>query len=169
MENNTNITNSNLCKLFKHIHYNMETNTPNAECFSDVKELFFTNFILCYRKDNKYSGKINSKCFDNCSNYFKKLVEIIEPEVIVCLGNVTYWGVLKALGYNKQKKSDSYNKIIDQGPIEHSFNEKKLVIFPMAHCGNQGTSNRNRGKSKQKDRLHYQKEDWKKIEKYIIY
>ena len=39
----------------------------------------------------------------------------------------------------------------------------------MAHCGNQGTSNRNRGKSKQKDRLHYQKEDWKKIEKYIIY
>lgn len=145
-------TDPNLIKLFDSIGYDIRL---------DQKDLFFTNLVLCYR-ENGYSGDFRQSWATNCGTYLKELVDIIKPKVILCLGRGTYEGVMKALGGKAEK--GSYNEIID----EHTPSEAGgYKVFPLAHCGSMGTANRNKDKDKHKDKLHYQKEDWKAIQKYL--
>ena len=153
VEGNTNPTDRNLIKLFKTIGYDI-----TEEC----ADLFFTNLALCYREDSKISGGFKPIWASNCGEFFKELVDIIQPKVILCLGRGTYEGVMKALG--GKAESGSYNEIID----EHTPSEAGgYKVFPLAHCGSMGTANRNKDKDKYEDKLHYQKEDWKAIQKYL--
>ena len=154
-EGNNNPTDKNLIELFKSID-------PKIDITKDCPSIFFTNFVLCYRADAKISGDYKTTWGNNCGRHFKELVDILEPKVILCLGKSVYKGVMKALGGTV--KEESYNCLLDR-------HEPSIVngytIFPLAHCGGMGTSNRNRDKDKHKDILHYQKEDWAAIKKYL--
>ena len=73
-------TDENLIELF-----------ASLECGYDdlfhkpYKDLFFTNICLGYRSEGA-SGGLKTKYIDMDIKYFKELVEILEPRVIICLG-----------------------------------------------------------------------------------
>ena len=152
VDGNTNPTDKNLIKLFDSIGYDITKECP---------DLFFTNLALCYRADSKISGGFKTIWANNCGEFFKELVDIIKPKVILCLCRGTYEGVMKALG-GQAEMVKSYNDIIGKPSVVGGYN-----VFPLAHCGSMGTANRNKGKDKHTDKLHYQKEDWKEIQKYL--
>ncbi len=150
-------TDSNLCELFETI------GIKNIAWERDSR-VFFTNFVLCYRtKESSMSRGFNYKWADNCSEYFVRLVNIIEPKVIICLGKSVFRSVMKAADMPMLKKS--YNQIIEDGAQKARIGDVICMVFPMAHCGTLGTMNRNR--VSKETGLTLQKEDWKKILEYI--
>jgi hypothetical protein len=154
-DGNDSITDKNLIELFNSIGYDITKDQP---------DLFFTNFVLCYREKN-FSGDFKQVWADNCSEHFKELADIIQPNVILCLGRNVYESVLKVFG--KTVPSESYNKIIDKHEPT-AVDGHDFKIFPLAHCGGMGTSNRNRGKNTDKnDLLAQQKIDWGYIKNYL--
>ncbi len=156
MRCNDSKTNFNLRILFRELNYDIDTKE---------KDLFFTNFILGYRKKG-FSGGNLSEWKAVSKVFFYELVDIIRPDVIICLGKFTFIGVLAALG--KRKSIGNYNCFIESGenPISLKLNDGKLVkIYGVAHCGTMGTLNRN-GKTSCES-LEIQKEDWRRILKDI--
>ncbi len=158
-EMNTSIftTDSNLCELFESIGIKNIASERNLR-------VFFTNFVLCYRtKESPTSGSFNNKWAENCSEYFVRLVNIIEPKVIICLGKSVCYSVMKAANVSLPRKS--YNAIIETCAQKAKIGNVSCMIFPMAHCGTFGTMNRNRGPGE--NGLSLQKKDWLKIVPYI--
>lgn len=127
---------------------------------SNNPKVFFTNLVLCYRKGSGISGGFRQKWARNCSGYFVKLVGIIQPKVIICLGRSVFDAVVRAAG-NKPPKCD-YNYTISKGAQMLTFNNTTCAVFPMAHCGILGTRNRNDTKE-----LSVQTSDWSKIKEYL--
>ena len=157
MENNENPTDNNLCELFKCIGYD---DIKNSRC----KDLFFTNFVLCYREKG-LSGGFREKWADNCKKHFLELVKIIQPKVIICLGRSVYNSVMKALG--QDALTGGYNSIIEKGVNPVVVDDFYVNVFPVAHCGVLGTYNRNRPDKNVKDKLEKQKQDWEAIKKLL--
>lgn len=156
-------TDKRLCELFesigitdvKHDFYHSGRNSKN---------IFFTNFVQCYRTENT-SGKYYQKWGRNCSDYFKRLVNIVEPKVILCLGRNTFDSVLLTAG--EKKTNCNYNKTIQSGYRILNINGTVAFVFPLAHPGTMGTLNRcrcesNKGISSKKG-MELQKKDWEKI------
>lgn len=150
-------TDKNLIELFKVLGYDILNHRYD--------ELFFTNFCLGYLTE----GKVNETLMMHDAKLFKKLCEILEPENILCLGQLTSECAYEALnGEGTWKKNysgfKSYSDFIENH-AELSVNCGKTAarFYPLAHCGGMGTANRNRNLPKQNDSLYYQKQDWKKI------
>lgn len=141
------LTDKNLNTLLTSIGFPADTWNP---------ELFFTNFALGYRNKG-LTGGFKGKWLRECDPFFKRLVEIVEPEVIICLGQNTFRAVTRSLG--KRVMIRGYNSFIEgkDNPVDC---EGRLV-FAEAHCGYFGTVNRARGSGK--DGMDLQLEDWKKI------
>jgi uracil-DNA glycosylase len=162
MDNNLSITNRNLAALFESIGYDIlrdENGTRNS------KELFFTNFVLCYRS-NGLTGGFQDAWVRNCSDYFRRLVSIIGPKVILCLGRKVYEGVMKSLeGREAMPGWRTYNERLDTH-VPSVAADRNCAVFPLAHCGIMGTNTRNRGKSFT-DILDIQKQDWQEITRYL--
>ena len=162
MDGNSSITDKNLIQLFDSIGYKI------CEERKDNEDLLFTNLVLGYRSSGT-SGGFKSSWITHDAGFFRELTNIIEPEVMLCLGRTTFEGVLHALQYHLPTYVGSYNQIItsDQNPIEVKLeNNKKVRIFALAHCGVLGTMNRNRG-SDPHQKLDLQIKDWERIKKYI--
>lgn len=155
MDNNKSKTDKNLCKLFECIGY--------KNIRKDItQDLFFTNFVLCYREKG-CSGSFKQRWANNCSTYFIRLVKIIQPKIIICLGRSVYYSVMRAFG---QKVSyGKYNDIIEKGEQTVCIDDFSVHIFPMAHCGTMGTNNRNKGTNCKE--LDLQRKDWEAIKKYL--
>ena len=156
MENNKNPTDNRLCELFDSIGYDVR----HGNC----KDLFFTNFVLCYREKG-LSGGFREKWADNCKKHFVELVKIIQPKVIICLGRSVYNSVMKALG--QEPLTGGYNSIIEKGVNPVVVDGFCVSVFPMAHCGVLGTNNRNRPDKNIEDNLYKQKQDWEAIKKIL--
>lgn len=150
MDNNNNETDKNLCDLFEHIGYDVRNNNP--------QDLFFTNFVLCYREKG-LSGGFKQRWANNCSVYFVRLVKIVQPKIIVCLGRDVYYSVMRAFG--QKISSGRYNDIIEKGEQVVIIDDFSVHIFPMAHCGVMGINNRNKGASC--NGLNLQMKDWEAI------
>ena len=156
LKGNNNPTDMNLCELFSSI--DISINTPNTD-------VFFTNFVLCYRAGNNgISGGFKQKWATNCSSYFNRLVKIIEPKIIICLGRAVFNNVLKVAGLKMPHLK--YNEIIESKVYDATFGEHNCKVFPVAHCGALGTNNRNRNQEFH-HRLDIQKNDWKKIKEEL--
>ena len=148
-----NPTDSNLCELFETIGIKNIFSERNPD-------VFFTNFVLCYRTNTSpMSGSFNNKWAENCSEYFVRLVNIIEPKVIICLGKSVYYSVMKTANVSLPRKS--YNTIIETYAQKTKIGDVSCMVFPVAHCGAFGTMNRNRGSGE--TGLTLQKKDWLKI------
>ena len=163
---NVNPTDGNLTELFRVLGYDLTTKEP---------DLFFTNFIFGYR-DHDTSGPFRQKWLRDDAPYFKRLAEIIEPEVILCLGKNTYEGVIYALT-GRTKSIKGYNRFLDSGENYHNIQldiGQSARVYAVAHRGTIGTMNRNRGKKAadggallSRD-LNNQKHDWDRIHAFIL-
>ncbi len=161
MEGNQNPTDKNLLELFCELH---------CDISKPCDKVFFTNFVLGYRNYH-ISGGYKSKWAENDKDCFQRLVEIVEPKVILCLGKSTFEAVLHAFGEKVSPRMRGYNAFItsEQNPKTIQLeNDKPIAVFALAHCGAVGTMNRNRGcKNVVKDKLNLQKQDWRKVYTYL--
>lgn len=165
-------TNDCLAQLFSHIGYNIS----GGESKLPLTDLFFTNFVLCYRKPQtpngkcKISGGFSSEWRGNCKEYFKELVNIIQPRIILCLGRDAYKGVCEAAGFHVSN-NQSYNSIIAKGEQQMQIGEVTCSVFPLAHPGVQGTLNRCAIDKEAKRSLEIgkelQKKDWERIKEVM--
>ena len=159
---NESITDKNLVKLFASIGYAIDRDDPQN------RDLFFTNFILGYRESG-CSGHFDQKWARRDRPYFKELVEIIEPEVILCMGRAVFTNTLAALGCRLRPGMGSYNAFIEseRNPAPVPLDHGKIVhVFALAHCGALGTLNRNRGLPDGKS-LERQERDWSRIPAFL--
>ena len=156
MAGNDNPTDKNLVRLFQEA-LSISVEKPNPK-------VFFTNFVLGYRNEGT-SGGFKPDWIRHDQAFFRELAEIIEPQVILCLGRNTFEGVLTA--FSKQVQIGAYNHFIEsnQNPVPVMLNSGKTAyVFALAHCGVMGTLNRNQGKDKI---LNTQIQDWKRIRPYL--
>lgn len=153
-----NPTDKNLCRLF-----DVLGDSFNIKEYNNPK-VFFSNFVLCYRKNTRISGGFRQRWARNCSEYFLRLVSIIQPKVIICLGRSVFDAVIKAFG-EKPPKGD-YNSTISNDARTLSLNGTSYTVFPMAHCGVFGTNNRKDPKTGCSG-MEQQMKDWKRI-KYCL-
>ncbi len=159
----TSPTDINLVKLFAQLGYSIDQDDPHNQ------DLFFTNLILGYR-DHGISGGYQAKWLTAADqDFFCRLVAILLPKVILCLGQSTFEGVLKSLKIDYQR-CETFNEQIGAGGIRASFGGSTLAVFPLAHCGALGTLNRNRGCEDLQimhDPLYLQKQDWGHIKDFL--
>lgn len=145
--------------------------TPSAQYPKDPTELFFTNFVLCYRCGN-ISGGAKQVWFQNCAQYNKELIEILEPQVILCLGKTVY----EALAHvaDNSPKIDTgarYAELIERsypkadGPTFMKFGTAGAYVFPLAHTGNYGLLNR--GEHDKERGRELQRKDWQQIAAWL--
>lgn len=159
LKDSDNPTDMNLCELFESI------GEPVGKKYINNTNVFFTNFVLCYREgESGISGGFKQKWGNNCSPFFERLVRIIEPKIIICLGRAVYYNVLKTAKMKCQH--GKYNDIITGGPITADFGGHSCKVFPVAHCGALGTANRNKGNT-YSEKLELQKQDWARIKAEI--
>lgn len=157
------ITDNNLIALFSSIgDYNISSGAPYNP------DLFFTNFVLGYR-NHGLSGGFKQRWLQENKVFFRCLAEIIEPEIIICLGRNAFRGVMMA--FDRKVRIGSYNAFIvgKENPVELTLpSGKRVFVFAEAHCGAMGTLNRNRLKDPDgaKD-IELQKKDWQRIKQYL--
>lgn len=100
-------------------------------------DLFFCNCNLGYRKGN-YSGNMTRTALQNDSKEIKELVDIIQPENIICLGLDTSVAVIRTLIDSKYNCSNFSDLIGDGSPFQYG----DTYIYPVAHPGYWGKMNR---------------------------
>jgi len=146
-------SNKYLKELFSSI--GIEIGHPNTPIPAEV---FLTSAILGLKQEGGMTGKIESRWIGIfSSDFIKPLIEIIEPKIIITLGNVPSHSIFKIFGDSnvfKDKsitKSHSLKDKVEKAPYKLTEN---MWYFPMFHCGGLGIRNRS---------FADQKEDWKKI------
>ena len=145
-----NPTNENLQKLLKSV--GVEIGKPRDR---QDQVAFLTNLILCL-KTGGLQGRVDDQWFANCSHtFFKPLVEIIRPKVIVALGKKVSESIL-SLYVITYAKNAAFSNLISQSPYQLT---NSMVLFPVYHCG-AGSVNRNQS-------LPEQEEDWFKVSKWL--
>ena len=161
--NRLNPTDKNLWKLFSVLGYDI-----NQRC----SDLFFTNYVLGYRSKG-CSGNLKKEWLMADAPYFSRLINIIEPKVVICLGKDTFEGVQYSCT-GKRQHIGRYNTFIEstQNPLTLPLlSGKTVAVFAVAHCGRIGTMNRNRtgkiGNLSSDHSLNRQIEDWMRIKAYL--
>jgi uracil-DNA glycosylase len=144
-----NPTNENLQALLENIEIKI-----GKPCESQNQIIFFTNLILCLKKGG-LQARVKDDWFNNCTqNFFKPLVEIIEPRAILALGQNVSESILNLydIAYRKDRK---LSELMEESPYQLT---SSMVLFPLYHCGAGGV-NRNRS-------LDIQKNDWAIIKEW---
>jgi hypothetical protein len=158
----TSITDKNLIALFSSLSYDVS----NGALLNP--DLFFTNFVLGYRNKG-LSGGFKQRWLRENKDFFRRLAEIIEPEIIICLGRNAFHGVMMA--YGQKVRVRTYNTFIvsKENPVEFFFpSGKRAYVFAEAHSGAMGTLNRSRLKdSEGVTGIELQKKDWQRIKEYL--
>lgn len=117
-------------------------------------DLFFTNAILCMKTEGGLAGKVRGSWFRNCvSSFLKPLIEeIVQPKVVVTLGEKATKSLLREYGY----KGINFKEVVErESPIIVGRN---TAVFPVFHCGSLGRRNRP---------FEQQKSDWLRIKAYL--
>ncbi len=99
--------------------------------------MFFCNCNLGYRRD-KYSGNMTRKILANDAAEIKSLIDIIEPENIICLGLDTSVVVIQTL----IDKKFSCNRLPELMRTGEPYIYGETHIYPVAHPGYWGTRTR---------------------------
>ena len=84
----TNPTDKNLVELFQSVGIDISNGHRDDR-------LFFTNFVLGYRSKG-LTGNFKARWVRESIPFIRRLVDIIEPQIIICLGKNTFCGVLHA-------------------------------------------------------------------------
>ena len=159
MRRNDSITDKNLIQLFRTIGFDI---------LSDDPKLFFTNLVMGYRLKGT-SGGFKTAWANADAPFFRRLVDIIHPRILLCLGKDTFRCTLRALGLQRLPVIRNYNRFIEssENPVQiHLCDDETAFVFAFAHCGVMGTLNRNRG-TNEKASLNKQIQDWAKIVPFL--
>lgn len=125
-------------------------------------DLFFTNLIPGFRNDKKSMGGFkNSWISTDVIEEFTELVDILKPQIIICLGRGIYRAVLKMYGQKVSiKKWTNYlNRFYNTDTPDPIAITKNTFVFPVVHPGVYGTRSRS---------ITDQENDWDKIHKWMI-
>ena len=145
-------------------------------CENHHEDLYFTNLIPGYRKDDSSTGSgseveknITKEVLDN----FKELLDILKPQYVICLGRLVSEKVAKIYGQESRiRNAKNYNIFLDEelnaeNPKPIMIGEKQeITLFAMPHLGSLGKANRKRyfnDNAIDKD----VKQDWEVVAKYI--
>ena len=118
--------------------------------------LFFTNLVLGYRT-GKSTGNLRAAQMVRDLPYFRKLVGILRPRTVICLGQNTFVYALRAFGVKKTFPKGYIAALNDR---ENVVEIDGVRFYGMAHCGNYGCINRGGNVSVGHS---LQIEDWKQI------
>jgi uracil-DNA glycosylase family 4 len=145
-----NPTNSNLQKLLRQLDIDIKSPREPQE-----HQIFLTNLILCL-KDGGLQAPIQDKWLTNCcEEFFRNLVELIRPRVVLALGKRVSETILN-LYKIPHRKTWTLTQLMQSGPF-NLFDT--TYLFPVYHCGASGV-NRNRS-------FEDQNTDWKKVANWI--
>lgn len=98
--------------------------------------VFFTNIILCLKNGNMQS-RIKDEWLTNCCHtFFRPLVDIIQPKIILSLAEGASKAILNQYGI-PFAKSASVEKLIKNAPYRLNA---RTFLFPVYHCGNRVTN-----------------------------
>lgn len=147
------VTDENLAKGLKYLGYKdvLRKRYP---------DLFFTNLIPGYRKTDKSTGGFKSMWITKeVKEDFQSLIEILQPQIVICLGKDTFRHATKIMGIKNVLGKMSWNGYLNEQekPVEINLNsDKSVFFFAMPHPGYFGVLNRIKcGQTID--------EDWKKI------
>ncbi|WP_026659241.1 hypothetical protein [Butyrivibrio sp. AC2005] len=168
---NKNETDNNLIKLF---------NALSDECGQDLRadkpndNLFFTNLCLGYRSIPDLTGGVLSALFAHDVAYLKVLLQLLQPKVMILLGQDVGISVIEGLVDLADPRNSaikhiysgiksSLNRALDRSEnhIQLQMDGNLIDTFVVSHPGYFGsTVNRKGGYEKVE-------EDWRKIAAYI--
>ena len=148
-------------------------------CSKAYDDIYFTNLISGFRQDSSSTGnssKVQNEMTAEVIKEFKRLLTILQPQIIISLGRIVAEAIDKA--YNKEEsiiaKSKNYNEFLEQElygdvpkPILLDFgNGHHAKMFALAHMGSLGKANRTKF-YKNKDNKKTVENDWKVVADYI--
>ena len=150
-------TDKNLSELFRE--------ALRLNIWEKNQTLFFTNLLLGYRTGNN-NGNFKKSYLDRDLIYFKELVNILQPKVVICLGRDTFTYAMKAYGKKISLPKD-YNVALNNRT--NTLDVNHIRFFGMAHCGNLGCLNRigNQKGVSAREGMERQIEDWKQVDLYL--
>ena len=141
-------TDSNLIELVKSLDASYDIRNRK------YKDLFFSNLCLGYRNEG-YSGGFRRKWltedvkylvgYDENGEHIHGLLEIIKPEIVICLGKEVYGVVAKALGNGvSSAELKRYYQKLDEGSnfVKLEGWGWSFRVYGMAHPGRMGMINR---------------------------
>jgi hypothetical protein len=112
-------TNKNLIKLLRYIGID-----PQKD------KLFFTNSVLCMKEGEAANKKLEDSWIKNCSTKFlRPLLDLIEPKIVIALGEDAFSAITEVYGFGNIKFSDAINK------SEPIYLTEHMKCFPVYHCG----------------------------------
>lgn len=133
-------------------------------------DIFFTNLCLGYRNDGNSGGFKKSWITNIEKTAYPKLLEILKPKVIICLGRHTYDCFLNVMKTKDTRNRSNFYQFLEEN-CKNPFKVKDIPVFAVAHCGAMGTLNRNRAKCRENEKvtmsLDFQIDDWSYIKQYI--
>ena len=157
-------TDRNLVELFKILGY------QDIKKYR-YKDLFFTNLIPGYRSSGKSTGGFKKEWLDKAVwEEFDNLIKILQPTIVICLGEIVYKEVLKhykEYGREYQRTWSKWSLYLDDfyeenkeiEPVNIGKNyETNCFVFPVAHPGSYGIKARD---------LESQKKDWERIGEWL--
>lgn len=145
-----NPTNKFLIELIRLIGFEV---SPLSGKTPDYSSLFFTNAILCLKKEGM-SSSVKYSWVNSCGLFLRETINIIRPAILVTLGRPAYISIMRLYGLKREKYKDLAGQT--QGlPLFDT-----TAYFPMYH-----PSPLVRLKARKKEQ---QEEDWQRI-KSILY
>lgn len=124
-----NPTEQHLCELFLCLGKEYDLSEYNSQ-------LFFTNYFLGYRSGSE-TGNMTKTLLSKDKDAFEKLVDIVQPKVIICLGKLVSEMVVGRTikGFSKKLKT---GMILSYDYPDNS----EIKVYCVGHCGSRGVSNR---------------------------
>ena len=123
-------TDRNLAELFEIFGCDIYTRKPG-------KRLFFTNYVLGSRTGNQSeSGGMTEELMLRDKKLFEKLVLLIKPKIIICLGKITFEAV-------SGTRASDFIKTLQSGKPHKAYfpEDKSIPVYGVAHCGAWGKRN----------------------------
>lgn len=158
--------------------FNKYLNYPDI-CKHHHEDLYFTNLIPGFRSGSSSTGNSSDaqrEITEDVLNDFKDLLEILHPEIIICLGRLVSESIDKA--YNGAEsiiaKTGNFNAFLEKElheDILHPIvldlgNGYQAKMFALAHMGGLGKSNRTRYYKDTQNKKTVM-DDWKVVANYI--
>jgi DNA polymerase len=63
----------------------------------DMDAIFLTNAVLCLKKDG-LQAPVKQEWFMNCESYLRKTIEVVNPKILVTLGDRAFRSVCRISG-----------------------------------------------------------------------
>jgi DNA polymerase len=120
----TSVTDKTLIRLLDSVGFTV----PLAKDSKGRGELFFTNAVLCLKQGGAQS-RVQRQWFENCGTRFlRPLIDMIQPRVVVGLGERAYGALASAYGLKANFPQD----VDAASPLKLT---QEIAAFAVYHCG----------------------------------